>query len=110
MKDYKIPNQYTIEETELLLSYQVEVEKLAKKEVEKGKEAEDLLKFFEAIIVQLHVLFRRYQPDMTVENLKAIMTKEEAIATWAFFIKERIEVTNEDDKPEDVKKKVVKKN
>lgn len=108
--DYKIPTEYTLEETELLLQHQINVDKISKRTAKVGEEADDLLDFFEAVLVQMQVLFQRYHPDMTLENLKSILTKEEAIAMWAFFIKERLDIADGANDAKKGKKKVIKKN
>ena len=106
--EYLIPTEYTLEETELLLQQQANVDLIAKRKAKKGKEDEDLLQFFEAILVQLLILFKRYQPEMVIDDLKRILTKEEGMAMWAFFIKERTGFVDEVKKP--AKKKVLKSN
>ena len=108
--DYKIPTEYTLEETELLLQHQINVDKISQRKAKAGKETDDLLDFFEAVLVQMQVLFQRYHPDMTLENLKSILTKEEAIAMWAFFVRERLDIADGVNDVKKVKKKVIKKN
>lgn len=105
-QEYLIPMELTVEETERLLECQTTVDELAKKETtEKTKEA-DLQEFFEAILVQLVVLFQRYQPDTTADTLKEIMTREDAIKIWHFFIKEKSGIKTK----KTAKKKVHQKN
>ena len=88
-KEFLIPTEFTVEETERLLEYQQKIDELAEKETTAETNEADLQKFFEAILVQLVVLFQRYQPETTANNLKEIMTREDAIKIWHFFIKER---------------------
>ena len=104
--DYFIPLEFTVEEIERLLETRVKVDELAeRKTTEKTKEA-DLQEFFEAILVQLVVLFQRYQPEATAESLSKVMTREDAIKIWHFFIKEKSGIKTK----KTAKKKVPRKN
>ena len=105
-KEYLIPLEFTVEETERLLEYQANIDELAKKETSPKTKEADLQEFFEAILVQLVVLFQRHQPETTAESLKSLMTREDAMRIWRFFIQERSGVKTK----KKVKKKVLSKN
>lgn len=106
-REYLIPQEFTVEETELLYAEQARIEELSQQEINETEESKELQQFYEAVLCQLIILFRRYQPTITLENLKKIMTRDEALQVWAFFINERIGKTKEAGKTG--KKKAAKK-
>ena len=105
-KEYLIPLEFTVEETERLLECQIKIDELAQKETTPKTNEADLQEFFEAILVQLVVLFQRHQPETTADSLKEIMTREDAIKIWHFFIKEKSGIKTK----KTAKKKVHRKN
>jgi hypothetical protein len=56
------------------------------------------------------VLFNRYQPEMTLADLKKALTKEEAQAVIAFHTKEQFNSADAKAGKKSSKKKQVKKN
>lgn len=90
--EYKIPMSYTVEEIERLLEIQVTIDRLAKEPASKDSNKADkqVSDFFDSIFEQLLVLFNRYQPELTIAELKKIMTREEAQKVIAFHANEQI--------------------
>lgn len=86
-KEYKIPNEYTVEEVERLLELRVEQEAL---EAESVSNTEAQIKqFWEIVFSQLEIIFQHYQEDVTREYLKKVVTHNEALEIIGFFQKYR---------------------
>lgn len=83
--EYKIPNEYTVEETERLLERRKEYEAIKEEEVQDGKEEEQAERFFRAAFNQLEILFQHYHPEMTAEELRELLTPSEALEILNFF-------------------------
>lgn len=111
-KEYKIPNEYTVEEVERLLELRAEQEAIESEEVE-DKDGQ-LPKFWNVVFDQITILFQHYQPEITTEYLKSVITQNEALEMLGFFQKYRHialrEIAQEKSQSEqtEVKKKLAK--
>ena len=106
-KSFKIPNELTIEESERLLEAEIQIAELSKQQVEnKADEEEKINAYFNSLYQYLLILFSKYQPEFErVEDVKKIMTHQEAIRILEFFKKKRfIHLLGLDDEPETKKK------
>ncbi len=112
-KEYKIPNEYSVEEVERILELRVEQEAIEKEEVV-DKDGQ-LPRFWKVVFDQITVLFQHHHPDVTTEYLKSVITQNEALEMLGFFQKYRhialreykAEQTNQSPEAE-VKKKLAK--
>jgi len=107
MKAFKIPNELTIEESERLLEAEIQIAELSKQEVnDKKDEEEKLEQYFGNLYQYILILFSKYQPEIeTVEDIKKMMTQQEAIRVLEFFKKKRLlHLLGLDDEPETKKK------
>lgn len=86
---YKMPNEYTVEEVERLIELKVKQEYLEKQEVNESIVVLQKMEFFRNIFDQLEIIFQHYQPDITSEYLKKILTENEALDVIGFFVKYR---------------------
>lgn len=109
-KEYKFPNEYTVDEVERLLELRVEQEALEQEIVDDKKKQLD--RFFSIAFNQIEILFQRYQPEITAEYLKKHVTENEVLEMLGFFQKYRhialIELRKESDQSkeaDEVKKK-----
>lgn len=73
-KQFKIPTDYTEEDVERLLELEAQLSK-----------ATDFQQRTSLIFGHVQVLFRRYQPEMTVDELKKILGVTEAVKIINFF-------------------------
>ncbi len=106
-KSFKIPNELTIEESERLLEAEIQIAELSKQQVEnKADEEEKINAYFNSLYQYLLILFSKYQPEFErVEDVKKIMTHQEAIRILEFFKKKRfVHLLGLDDEPETKKK------
>lgn len=83
--EYKIPNEFTVEEVERLLEKRSVYEKIKNEEVIEGQEEIQKKRFFDSAFNQLVILFEHYQPEITVEKLKDLLTPNEALEILNFF-------------------------
>lgn len=67
-KQFQIPTDYTEEEIERILELESKV-----------SESSDLKERRNLIFAQIHILFRRYQPEITLEDVKKILTWGDAL-------------------------------
>lgn len=86
-KDYKIPNEYSVEEVERLLELRAKQEAVESETVV-DKDAQ-LKSFFTIVFSQLQIIFSHYQPDVTEDYLKKYVTQNEALEMLGFFQKYR---------------------
>lgn len=86
-KDYKIPNEYTVEEVERLLELRAEQEAIEGEELNAEKAQID--SFWTIVFSQLGIMFRHYQPEITEKYLKKVITHNEALEILGFFRKYR---------------------
>jgi len=107
-KEYKIPNEYTVEEVERLLELREKQEAIEKEPV--GDQESQLLSFYTVVFEQLEVIFSHYQPEVTAEYLKKHITHNEALEMLGFFQKYRHlaikEIVKEAEQSETPKKKI----
>lgn len=108
-KEYKLPNEYSVEEVERILELRIEIETLEAEKVEtltsglqKAKYHNDLM------FAQLEIMFQHYQPELTVDYLKKVITQDEALEILGFFQKYRylaLKEMREDESAEEVESK-----
>jgi hypothetical protein len=103
--EFYVPMEYTVEEVERIYELQAEVERLAKKKISAKTKEQDLRDFWDAVFGQLLVLFNHYHPEITLEQLKKMLSKDDAAKIVVFFAKSRIS----GDEEEPSKKKVARK-
>ena len=103
-KDFKIPVSYTVDEVERLIEIQVMIDKLAKEEVDENRKEDQFSNFFDAVFNQVLILFQRYQPEITVETLKKMLTRDDAVAIINFHTKEKVKFAD-NQAPDDGSKK-----
>lgn len=106
--EYKIPCEYTVEEAERMLELKAQYDSIRKNKLEDGKEPQQLENFWNNVFDQLEITFQRYQPEMTAEKLREIMTGKEALDLLGFFDEYRA-LSNQKEKSDgsdDVKKKL----
>jgi hypothetical protein len=108
-KTFKIPNELTIEESERLLEAEIQIMSLSKQEIGDKKDEEEKIKqYFNNLYQYLLVLFNRYQPEITLSDLKGMMSQAEAIRILEFFKSKRfLHLIGADEEP-DLKKKSLK--
>lgn len=87
-KTYKLPNEYTVDEVERILELREEIEALEAQEVNGDGKAQRET-HTSLIFAQLGIMFGHYQPDVTPEYLKTIISHNEALETIGFFRKYR---------------------
>lgn len=105
--DYKIPSEYTVEEAERLLELKAQYDSIRKDKLEDGKEPQQLENFWINVFDQLEITFQRYQPEMTAETLRGIMTGKEALELLGFFDEYRaLSNQKNSEGSDDVKKKL----
>ncbi len=85
---FKLPNEYTVEEVERLLELQGLREKIESQEVSDRGEKQ-LQDFWRVVFDQLSILFQHFHPEMTVDELKRIVTHDEALRILGFYQKYR---------------------
>lgn len=94
-KDYKIPNEYFVEEVERILELKKEQEKIENEEVDEEKKKEQLDRFWDNAYTQLEVLIQHHQPNVTIEELKKEVTHSEVLSILGFFDKYRPKAIND---------------
>lgn len=90
-KKYKIPCELTVEETERLMEQEVILSQRFKAEVSEDKTEQDqkLQEYFETVFEIISIMFSRYQPEMTPEKMKSLLTEKEAGKVLQFFKEKR---------------------
>lgn len=90
-KEYRLPNEYSVEEVERVLELQAEIKALEDKVVVGAANAEnaDAKRHTELVFAQLEVMFQHYQPDLDAEYLRKVMTHREALEIIGFIRKYR---------------------
>jgi hypothetical protein len=84
-KEYKVPTEYTVEEIERLLELRVAQQKKQKEEVDEEMKEAQLYNFWKIIFEQIEIIFQRFQPELKAEDLKKIITQNEALEILGFF-------------------------
>lgn len=95
--EYKLPNEYTVEEVERLLELQIQREKLEKQKVE-GQGAEQLVAFWAVVFDQLEILFQHFNPELDAAKIRSIVTHKEALDILGFYNTHRFQTNEEDEK------------
>jgi hypothetical protein len=112
--EYKIPNEYTVEEVERLLELKAKEEEIKAISVEEGTpEAEaNLVLFWNNIFAQLEIIFQSFQPELNESYLRKHLTHNEALEIIGFFQEYRAltikKITAEQPEEADSKKKLRK--
>jgi len=88
-KEFKIPNEYTVEEIERLLELQKKRTSIESENVGEN-EAEQLQRFWSVVFEQLEILFQHYQPELTADDLRSWVTHQEALEILGFYDKYRL--------------------
>jgi len=104
-KVYKIPSEYTVEEVERLLELQEEQKKLEGNEIIESIKDLQVESFYKNIFNQLEIIFQHYQPKVTVQYLKKIITHSEALEMVGFFNKYRNLILNQPESTNEVESK-----
>lgn len=87
-KEYKLPNEYSVEEVERVYELREEAEALEKQEADGDGKAQ-AKHYTDLVFAQLEVMFQHYQPEITVDYLRKVITLNEALDTIGFFQKYR---------------------
>lgn len=89
--EYKIPNEYTVEEVERLLELKKKEEEIKNISVEEGTpEAEANVKlFWENVFAQIEIIFQSFQPELELAYLLKHVTHNEALEIIGFFTEYR---------------------
>ena len=103
-RDFKIPNEYTVEEAERLLEMQHKREALESQEA--ASPESQIPEFWGIVFDQLEIIFQHYQPDMDIDQLKKLVSHNEALHILGFFDKYR----QSQQKPAETKKKSLNAN
>ena len=103
--EYKIPSEYTVEEVERLMELQVEYRKLEQQEVQESIKELQVKNFYENIFNQVEIIFQCFQPEVTIDYLKKIITHNEALEIVGFFREYRNKFLSTESTEVDSKKK-----
>jgi len=96
--ELKLPNEYTVEEVERLLELQGLREKIESQSVV-GQGEKQLQDFWQIVFDQLEILFQHFQPEMSREEIKRLVTHDEALRILGFYQKYRYQPNDESDTP-----------
>lgn len=90
-RDFKVPNEYTVEEVERLLELEQKRDAVEQEPVsdDKAKQEEQLVRFWALTFDQLEIIFQHYQPETTAAELRSIISHKEALAILGFYEKYR---------------------
>jgi len=83
-KEFKIPIELSVGETEEILELHEEVEK-AQEELIREDGSAQLRYVFEKMLAICFVLFKRYQPDTTIEFLQDNLTQNDIMTIAGYF-------------------------
>jgi hypothetical protein len=87
-KEYKLPNEYSVEEVERVFELREELETLEAVEVI-GDGLAQAKRHTDLVFAQLEIMFQHYQPELTNDYLRKVITHGEALETIGFFQKYR---------------------
>lgn len=100
---FRIPGEYTVAEYERILEIQAKLDEYVKEN--KDKDADEVgSPFWDLVYDQLVILFQRYQPEVTLEMLKGLISREETLRINQFFIENRFLEMKDDSKKKDQQK------
>lgn len=92
-KEYKIPNEYSVQEVERLLEVQEELEAFAKAEAKDTttltRDNAEFKRYLDLVFMQIEMLLQHFHPEVTTKYLKSAMTQNEALEMLGFFQKYR---------------------
>jgi hypothetical protein len=99
-EDYKIPNEYSVEEVERLLELEIKTKEIENEPVSDNdiEKAQQLQRFYKTIFDRLEIMLQHYQPDVTADDLRSKMTHTEALDVLGWFEKHRHFEASEDAK------------
>lgn len=97
-KEFKAPSDFTEEEIERLLEFE---EKLAKEK--------NIDNRYDIFFEQIFLLFRRYNPEMTVEFLKKHLSRNEVLKILNFVAKNNFAIEAKNSEGENTSKKKLPK-
>lgn len=85
--EYKIPNEYTVEEVERLLELKAKEKdiKALTAGLTEAEQKQQLEIFWSNIFAQLEIVFQSYQPEINVAYLQKHVTHNEALEIVGFF-------------------------
>lgn len=85
--EYKIPNEYTVEEVERLLELKKKEDEIKALSVEEGTpEAEaNIAQFWNNVFAQIEIIFQSFQPELDLAYLLKHITHNEALEIIGFF-------------------------
>lgn len=106
---FEIPTELTVEESERLIELEIRANHMAKEEAGEKDEAEKKLEqYFNSLLDYIQILLSHYQPEITLEKLKGMLTQAEIIKIFDFFRKQRfihiMGLDQSDDEPDSKKK------
>lgn len=87
-KSFELPNEYTVEEIERILEVRQEIESIEESEVI-GNGAAQAKRHNDLVFCQLEIMFQHHQPDIRADDLKKLMSLNEALEVIGFFQKYR---------------------
>lgn len=85
--EYKIPNEYNVEEVERMLEIEKQRESVEKEPADNP--SEQFPRFWKTAFDQLEVIFQHYQPEVTSDFLRTVISHQEALAILGFYDKYR---------------------
>lgn len=88
-KEFKIPTELTVEESERLLEREIVVKEMMKEEVEEKNEKQKINQLLDNVFEYILILLQRYNPEMEKEHLKKMLSYAEAIRIFEFFKQQR---------------------
>jgi hypothetical protein len=99
IKDFKIPSSFTVEEIERI--YELE-EKLQ-------AEKKDVVNRWNFIFQQIAISFAKYHPELSVEELKKLFTREQALEIVGFIAKHTIAMSTKNSSGENAEEETSQK-
>jgi hypothetical protein len=108
-KSFKIPSELTVEESERLLESEIKIKMMVNEKV--SDDAEKKLEiYFGTLIDYMLVLLQHYQPEITADKIKKMMSRSDLEKVFEFFKQQRYIHIMGYDEPADqdgAKKKIV---
>jgi hypothetical protein len=92
-KEFKLPTDFTEEEIERILELEKKVE-----------DSKDLKSRRSIVFCQIQILLNRYQPELTLEQVKKMLTWDDALKIINFVSEHTFAVASKDNQAESKKK------
>lgn len=91
-KEFKLPAEYLVEEVERIYETMAQREALERVPVaaEEENQKKQLDAFWSLVYIQLEIMFQHFQPDMNIEEIKKLISPQEALDILGFFEKYRL--------------------